>query len=122
MDARMRRVLAHEITHACLAMLGNWPAWFQEGLAQKLSGDVLSPQWRQKLGEMARLRMLPRLNNLGQDWSRLDTAHATAAYALSLAAVELFYENYSEYGIANLVRNPQKLAQITADLDQRLGL
>ena len=118
----MRRVLAHEITHACLAMLGNWPAWFQEGLAQKLSGDVLSPQWRQKLGEMARLRMLPRLNNLGQDWSRLDTAHATAAYALSLAAVELFYENYSEYGIANLVRNPQKLAQITADLDQRLGL
>lgn len=122
MDARMQRVLAHEITHACLAMLGNWPAWFQEGLAQKLSGDVLSPLWRQKLAEMARQHRLPRLTNLGQDWSRLDTEHATAAYALSLAAVELFYENYSGYGVANLVRNPQKLAQITADLDQRLGL
>jgi hypothetical protein len=122
MDARMRRVLAHEITHACLSMLGTWPAWFQEGVAQKLSGDTLSPVWRQKLADMARQRKLPRLNNLGQDWSRLDTEHATAAYALSLAAVELFYQNYSGYGIANLIRNPQKLADITADLDQRLGL
>lgn len=121
-DAQMRRVFAHEITHACLAMLGTWPAWLQEGLAQKLSGDTLSPVWRQKLADLAREHALPRLSNLGQDWSRLDTEHATAAYALSLAAVELFFENYSSYGVPNLVRNPQKLAQITADLDQRLGL
>ncbi len=64
MDAPMRHVLAHEVTHACLAMLGSWPAWFQEGLAQKLSGDALAPAWRQKLAEMARLLTVPRLTNL----------------------------------------------------------
>jgi hypothetical protein len=122
MDAPMRRALAHETTHACLSMLGSWPAWFQEGLAQKFAGDTLTPAVRQKLAAMAREGRLPRLDNLHQDWSRLDTEHAVAAYALSLAAVELFYENYSQYGIANLVRNPARLAEITADLDRRLGL
>src|SRR6185369_16932074 len=39
MDASMRRALAHETTHACLSMLGKWPSWFHEGLAQRLSGD-----------------------------------------------------------------------------------
>ncbi|HEX6897537.1 MAG TPA: hypothetical protein VF146_19795, partial [Bryobacteraceae bacterium] len=40
----MRRGLAHELVHACLTSLGNnWPAWLQEGLAQKLSGDKLEP-------------------------------------------------------------------------------
>jgi hypothetical protein len=122
MDAPLLRVFAHESTHACLSMLGHWPAWFQEGVAQKLSGDVLSPAMQAKLEKMARDGKLPRLENLHQDWSRLDTDHAIAAYALSLAAVELFYQTYAEYGIRNLVNNPQKLAEITADLNQRLGL
>ena len=47
---------------------------------------------------------------------------ASEAYALSLAAVEMFYENYAAYGVRNLVNNPEKLASITADLDKRLGL
>ena len=38
----MLRSLAHETAHACLTMLGHWPAWLQEGIAQKLSGDSLS--------------------------------------------------------------------------------
>jgi hypothetical protein len=121
-DAALRRTLSHEMTHACLSMLGRWPAWLQEGLAQKLSGDTLTPALRQKVADMARQGKFPRLDNLGQDWSRLDTEHALAAYALSLNAVELFYENYSQYGIANLLRNPDRLGAITADLDKRLGL
>ena len=71
---------------------------------------------------MAKDGRLPRLENLRQDWSRLDTEHAIAAYALSLAAVEVFYQDWASYGIRNLVNNPQKLATITADLDKRLGL
>ena len=122
MDAPLLRIFAHETTHACLSMMGHWPAWFQEGLAQKLSGDALSPAQRAQLDKMAKENKLPRLENLHQDWSRLDTQHAVAAYALSLAAVELFYENYAAYGIRNLVNNPRKLAEITADLDKRLGL
>lgn len=122
MDAPLLRIFAHETTHACLSTMGHWPAWFQEGLAQKLSGDTLSPALRAKLEKMAKEGKLPRLENLHQDWSRLDTDHAVAAYALSLAAVEMFYQNYAAYGIRNLVNNPNKLAAITADLDKRLGL
>jgi hypothetical protein len=122
MDAPLLRIFAHETTHACLSMMGHWPAWFQEGLAQKLSGDALSPALRARLEKMAKDGKLPRLENLRQDWSRLDTEHAVAAYALSLAAVEMFYESYAGYGIRNLVNNPHKLAEITADLDKRLGL
>jgi hypothetical protein len=122
MDAPLLRIFAHETTHACLSMMGHWPAWFQEGLAQKLSGDSLTPALRAKLEKMAKDNRLPRLENLHQDWSRLDTDHAVAAYALSLAAIEMFYESYAAYGIRNLVNNPHKLAEITTDLDKRLGL
>ena len=122
MDAALLRIFGHETTHACLSMMGRWPAWFQEGLAQKLSGDVLSPALQTKLERMAKDGRLPRLENLHQDWSRLDTDHAIAAYALSLSAVEMFYQTWASYGIRNLVHNPQKLAEITTDLDKRLGL
>jgi hypothetical protein len=119
MDAPLLRIFAHESAHACLSMIGRWPAWLQEGLAQKLSGDVLSPTMRAKLEKMTKDGKLPRLENLHQDWSRLDTEHAVAAYALSLEAVEMFYQSYA---IRNLLNNPQKLGEITADLDRRLGL
>lgn len=122
MDAALLRIFAHESTHACLSMMGRWPAWLQEGLAQKFSGDVLNPALRTKLDKLAKDAKLPRLENLRQDWSRLDTDHAIAAYALSLAAVEMFYESYAGYGVRNLVNNPEKLASITTDLDRRLGL
>jgi hypothetical protein len=122
MDANMRRTFAHEITHACLSMLGRWPSWLQEGLAQKLSGDVVRPELRQRLTAMAQGHQLPRLANLGQDWSRMDADHASMAYGLSLEAMEMFYQEYANYGIANLLRNPERLAQVTADLDRRLGL
>ena len=121
-DAAMRRTLAHETTHACLSMHGHWPAWLQEGLAQKLSGDTLTPALLARIAAMSAEKKLPKLENLGQDWSRLDTNHAMVAYALSLAAVEMFYKDYAQYGLGNLLRNPERLAQITAELDRRLGL
>lgn len=117
---QLRRALAHESVHACLAMLGRWPAWFHEGVAQKLSGDQLSAAVRGKLQQMAAARQLPRLDRLGQDWSRMSAQHAAMAYAYSLLAVELFFEHHSQYGIANLVRNPEMLARITEDLDRRI--
>jgi hypothetical protein len=122
MDASMRRVFAHETVHACLAMIGRWPAWFHEGLAQKLSGDMVNAATRAQIAAEAQAGKLPRLENLGQDWSRLDTTHAVLAYAESLEAVDVFYENNPQLGIKNLLRNPDRLAAITADLDRRLGL
>jgi hypothetical protein len=121
-DASMRRTLAHETTHACLTMMGRWPAWLQEGLAQKLSGDTLSPALREQLAAWAKEGKLPKLAGLGQDWSHLDTAHAVTAYALSLDAIELFYQDHGADGVRNLLRNPDRLATVTAELDKQLGL
>jgi hypothetical protein len=121
-DATVRRTLAHEITHACLTLTGRWPAWLQEGLAQRLSGDSVSPVLRAKLAVWSKEGKLPRLANLGQDWSRLDTEHAIAAYGLSLEAIETFYASYGADGVRNLLRNPDQLAAIVAELDKRLGL
>lgn len=118
----MRRVLAHETVHACLAMLGRWPAWLHEGLAQRLSGDTLPPAARAKLDLLAREGRLPRLGNLGQDWSRMSAEHAALAYALSLRAVELFFEHHAALGIRNLLGAPERLPALAADLDRRLGL
>jgi len=121
-DSTLLRSLAHETTHACLTMLGHWPAWLQEGVAQKLSGDTLNTAQQRKLADLARQGKLPRLSNLKQDWSRMDAQHAAEAYALSLAAVELLWNDSGAAGVRNLLRNPDRLPQATAELDRRLGL
>ena len=122
LDKNMLRTLEHETTHACLTMLGHWPAWLQEGIAQKLSGDALTAAQTKQITSWVREGKLPRLSNLRQDWSRMDTAHATAAYSLSLAAVELLWQDSGDDGVRNLLRNPDRLPQVTAELDRKLGL
>jgi hypothetical protein len=117
-----RRVFAHEIVHACLANLGQWPSWLHEGLAQKLSGDVLSDTSRAELNGLIEQHAVPKLENLADGWSRMDAARARVAYHLALAAADALYENYAAYGITNLLRNPERLPQVTADLDRKLGL
>jgi hypothetical protein len=121
-DRSMLRSLGHETVHACLTMLGHWPAWLQEGIAQKLSGDSLSAAQTKKITDMVKEGKLPRLSNLKQDWSRLDADHAAVAYALSLAAVELLWKDSGDDGVRNLLRNPDRLPQVTAELDRKLGL
>ena len=121
-DATLLRSLAHETAHACLTMLGHWPTWLQEGIAQKLSGDTLTPAVTKQLGDLARQGKLPRLGTLPQDWMRMDAGQAAAAYALSLAAVELLWGDAGANGVGNLLRNPDRLPQVTAELDRKLGL
>jgi tetratricopeptide (TPR) repeat protein len=122
LGAETRRKLAHELVHACLTNLGTvWPAWLQEGLAQKMSGDVLSSGTREQLKKLAEAHQIPRLENLGQNWSRLSSDNARVAYSLALAAAEALYDNYSSYGLRNILNNPQTLQQITMELDKRLG-
>jgi hypothetical protein len=103
-------------------MMGRWPAWLQEGIAQKLSGDSLTAAQRKQIAAWVRDGKLPRLSNLRQDWSRLDSAHAAAAYALALAAVEQLWQDSGDDGIRNLLRNPERLPQVTAELNRKLGL
>ena len=122
MNANAEQVLAHETTHACLAMLGDWPSWLHEGMAQKLSGAVLAPAIRAKLAAMAHDGQLPKLEELRQGWSQLDSQHATLAYALALAAVDALYDNFGSDGVRNLMRNPEQLPKMSTELDKRLGL
>jgi hypothetical protein len=119
-DAQLRRTLAHEIAHACISMLGNWPAWLQEGIAQKLSGETPPPRVTAEIAEMKRQGGLPKLAALGRNWSAMDTAHAEVAYGLSLEAVDLFLQEHPAMGLRNLLHNPGQLPSITAELDRKL--
>jgi Flp pilus assembly protein TadD len=122
----MQRALAHELVHACLTSIPSgaspWPAWLQEGLAQKLSGDVLPANVREQLRQLAQTHAIPKLENLQQNWSRMSTQNALAAYSLALAAADALYDNYASYGIRNVLTNPETLPRVTADLDAKLGL
>jgi Flp pilus assembly protein TadD len=122
----MQRALAHELVHACLTSIPSgarpWPAWLQEGLAQKLSGDRLPANVREQLRQLAQTHAIPRLENLQQNWSRMSTQNALAAYSLALAAADALYDNYASYGIRNVLTNPDTLPRVTADLDLKLGL
>jgi hypothetical protein len=122
----IRRRLAHELVHACLTNISAggapWPAWLQEGLAQKLSGDTLSTAAKDRLRQLAEAHQIPRLEDLRQNWSLLSTENARIAYNLALAAADALYDNYAGYGIRNIVNNPQTLKQVTADIDKKLGL
>lgn len=122
MDARQEQVLAHETTHACLAMLGEWPSWLHEGMAQKLSGETLRPETRAQLAELAKSGQLPKLESLRQGWSGLNAQHVRLAYSLALEAVDALYDNFGNDGVRNLMRNPERLATVSAELDKRLGL
>lgn len=123
---QMQRALAHELVHACLTSIPSgstpWPAWLQEGLAQKLSGDTLPAGFRPMLRQLAEAHAIPKLENLGQNWSRLSTQNAQAAYTLALAAADAMYDSFANYGIRNILNNPESLPRITSDLDAKLGL
>ena len=122
----VRRELAHEMVHACLTNIPSggspWPAWLQEGMAQKFSGDALSGAALAEIRRMAEAHQIPKLEGLAQNWSRLSATNARIAYNLALAAVDQLFESYANYGIRNVLNNPERLAQITAELDQKLGL
>ncbi len=121
---QMRRGLAHELVHACLTSIPSgaapWPAWLQEGLAQKLSGDRLGPQVREQLHQRAQAHQLPRLEELHPDWSRMNADQARIAYTLALAAADALYDD-DPNGLRNILRNPQSLGEVTAELDKRIG-
>ena len=122
MSAQAEQVLAHETTHACLAMLGEWPSWLHEGMAQKLSGAVLPASAKAQVTALAHAGQLPKLEQLKQGWSGFSTSQARVAYSLALAAVDALYETFGNDGVRNLMRNPERLPAISAELDKRLGL
>ena len=121
MDPELRRTLAHEVTHACLTMLGRWPAWLHEGIAQATSGQTLSAAEGAAAVQQARAKKMT-LSKSAEEWGALDADSARVAYSLALHAINVYRQENGSSGLRNLLRNPERLAQITADLDRRLGL
>ena len=119
-------VLAHEITHVLLEQLaepfGNRiPRWVHEGIAQASSGRSLSAAERAGVIEQARAKKMT-LSKSADEWANLDSQSARLAYDLALSAVEVYRQESGTAGLRNLLRNPERLARITADLDRKLGL
>jgi hypothetical protein len=121
LNAETRKSLAHETTHACLSMFGSLPLWLHEGLAQKLAGEDLSPNARRKMAELARKGELPSLGALRNAWGDLTEEQARYAYAEALLAVELLMKDFGNDGLRNLLRNPERIPAISAELDKRLA-
>jgi hypothetical protein len=119
---RTRRVFAHELVHACLANIGRFPPWLHEGLAQKLSGDQLSPAARRELAVRIEAHQFPKLEQLGQGLSGESADRARAIYSLALYATDSLIERRAELGLVNILRNPSLLSQVTSELDRELGL
>ena len=115
-----RQTFAHEIVHACLARTGDWPAWLHEGLAQKLSGQVIPAERRAEIRSMAHNGELPALQQMGRTFSRLSAHHAAIAYTTALIAIEHLYDAYGESGVRNLLQNPGSLTRVAAEIDNRL--
>lgn len=121
-SADTRKTFAHELVHACLHELGSWPSWLHEGLAQKFSGETMQPAYRATIEEMRKAKALPKLSQLGQNWSRLSSKHAAVAYTLALYAAEKLVEMKASTGLGNVLRNPSGFPAIEAELDRALGL
>ena len=113
---RMRRVFAHEIVHACLAQLGSYPAWFHEGLAQKLSGDHLSPDTLRTIRQGLREGSLPKFENLAAGFGSLSAQQAGLAYALALAGIETLGEDRA----VALARTPEQIPAAAAALTRAM--
>jgi hypothetical protein len=119
---RTRSVFAHEVVHACLASMGNWPPWLHEGLAQWFSGERLSPQERAWVRKRVEERAFPKLAGLGRNLGAMDSEAARATYGLALEAATLLMEQYSGLGLRNVLANRNLLEQVTGELNRKLGL
>jgi len=115
-----RKTVVHEIVHACLAGMGTWPAWLHEGLAQKLSGETLSPGEAAMVKRLIGSGAMPPLGRMAETYARLGAEQAAAAYASSLKAVQVLYGAYGAEGVRSLLRSPERVEQVSMDLDRRL--
>ncbi len=122
LDAGTRQTLAHETAHACLTMLGRWPSWLHEGVAQYISGQTLTQADRDSIAQLARAHQVPTLAKLDGDWSAMDVVNARLAYNVALRAIEIFNQDFGAFGLRNLLKNPDKLPYYAAEIDKRLGL
>lgn len=119
-DDFVRSTFAHEFVHACLSRTGLWPAWMHEGLAQELSGRRLGEQERAMLVALRNGPGLPKLERLGGGWAALGDREAAVAYSLALAAAQILRQDLQDYGLRNLLQQPERIGDVQKQLDTKL--
>jgi hypothetical protein len=117
-----RQTFAHELVHACLHELGNWPSWLHEGLAQKYSGAILGSAERAAIESLIKAKKMPKLSALGNGWGGQSSGEAQLSYALAFYAAEKLLEVNANTGITHILRNPAGFQETEAELERRLGL
>lgn len=95
--------LRHELAHVALGQLGrNWPRWFQEGLAQNLTGENYSMTHYAALFRAVTQEKVFRFEHLYDAWPDLPS-DVEIAYAQSAAFVAWLSARHGPEGMGRLV-------------------
>ncbi|MBM7115455.1 peptidase MA family metallohydrolase [Archangium primigenium] len=95
--------LRHELAHVALGRLApRWPRWFQEGLAQNLTGENLSMTHYAALFSAVAQEKVFRFEHLAEDWPDLPS-DVELAYAQSAAFVGWLAARQGPAGMGRLV-------------------
>ena len=104
------QVLLHELVHINLAALlqkREIPVWLNEGLAEYLSGDLLSFDNKITLANALLAKKIIRFADI-DSLHNFNSVKARLAYIQSKAAVEFFVSRYGLEGLQHLVHNIAK--------------
>ena len=95
--------LRHELAHVALGQLARgWPRWFQEGLAQNLTGENWSMTHYATLFRAVKQEKVFRFEHLHSAWPDLPS-DVEIAYAQSAAFVAWLSAKYGPEGMGRLV-------------------
>ena len=99
-----RTTLRHELVHAALGRLGRgWPRWFQEGLAQQLTGErAYSLTQYATLARAVSQGRIYKLDNLTHGFPEMPS-NVEIAYAESAAFVSYLQDTHGPQQFAQLV-------------------
>jgi tetratricopeptide (TPR) repeat protein len=116
-DETVRGILKHELTHSFIRLktAGNCPLWFNEGLAQYLSGDSSKsflPLAKQAIVQ----RRFPALSQLEGPFIGMDADRAAWAYQESLLATEFLMARYGLADIQKLLESTGKSGSFSTGL------
>ena len=116
-DDAVRGILKHELTHSFIRLktAGNCPLWFNEGLAQYLSGDSSKsflPLAKQAIVQ----KRFPALSQLEGPFIGMDADRAAWAYQESLLATEFLMMKYGLADVQKLLENTGKSGTFSTGL------
>jgi hypothetical protein len=95
--------LRHELAHVALGQVGSgWPRWFQEGLAQHLTGESYSVTHYTALFRAVTQERVFFFEHLTEDWPDLP-ADVEVAYAQSAAFVAHLARGYGPQSMGRLL-------------------